>query len=478
MIVATGLSVKLDSFRGKRMSQTDKIQETFDRSLSLFRKASTLPKAARREALNRLDAAIRKYEDEILAALSADLNKSHYEGYMTEVAIVLSELHLAKKKLSKWMRPIRRPVALAQAPGKVRIIREPYGVVLVMSPWNYPFQLTLNPIIGALAGGNAVIVKPSAYSPHTSEIIAKICADAFPDGLVQVIQGGRKENQALLDMPFDYIFFTGSPGVGRVVMAAAASNLTPLTLELGGKSPVIVEHTADIRKTAKRILFGKLLNAGQTCVAPDHILCERRVKAELLSELKQQSQAIFADPEYVKVAWPKIITENHYKRILNLIDQENIVVGGKGYPDTRQIEFTILDQPSWDSPVMSEEIFGPVLPVLAWDDLDQLIQEQKIRPKPLALYIFSKNKNVNDKVLNELSFGGGCVNDTVMHLSSSKAPFGGVGNSGMGNYHGEYSFRTFTHEKTILQKWWSFDLPVRYHPYKDPKSRLPEILLR
>lgn len=460
------------------MSQTERIKKSYEKSLALFRSASTLPKKARQEALNRLDAAIRRHQDEILAALSADLNKSYYEGYMTELAITLGELHLAKKNLSKWMRPIRRPIALAQAPGKVRIIRESYGVVLVMSPWNYPFQLTLNPIIGALAGGNTVIVKPSAYSSHTAEIIATICAEAFPDGLVKVIQGGREENQALLDMPFDYIFFTGSPKVGHVVMSAAAKNLTPLTLELGGKSPVIVEHTADIEKTAKRILFGKLLNAGQTCVAPDHVLCERQVKEELLSELKRQSQAIFADPEYVKAAWPKLITDRHYDRVLRLIEQERVVIGGKGNPETRQIEFTLLDEPAWDSPVMSEEIFGPVLPIVVWDDFDQLIHEQKARPKPLALYVFTRDKVVRDRVLSELSFGGGCVNDTVMQLSTSKAPFGGVGNSGMGNYHGEYSFRTFTHEKTVLYKWWSFDLPVRHHPYKNPKSQLPEILLR
>ncbi len=460
------------------MSQTERIKKEYEKSLALFRSGSTLPKQARLDALTRLDVAMRRHQDEILAALSADLNKSFYEGYMTELAIVLGELNLAKNKLGKWMRPIRCPVALAQAPGKVRIHREPYGVVLVMSPWNYPFQLTLNPIIGALAGGNTVIVKPSAYSPHTSEIIASICDEAFPDGLVKVIQGGRQENQALLDMPFDYIFFTGSPKVGRVVMAAAAPRLTPLTLELGGKSPVIVEHTADIAKTAKRILFGKLLNAGQTCVAPDHVLCERSVKDALLSELKQQSQAIFTDPEYVKNAWPKLITDRHYTRVLGLIEEECVVIGGKGDPETRQIDFTLLDEPAWDSPVMTEEIFGPVLPILAWDDFDQLIHEQKARPKPLALYVFTRDKAVRDRVLNELSFGGGCVNDTVMHLSSSKAPFGGVGNSGMGNYHGEYSFRAFTHEKTVLDKWWSFDLPVRHHPYKNPKSHLPEILLR
>lgn len=460
------------------MSQTKRIEEAYEKSQVLFSSGNTLSEKARRNALNRLETTIRRNHDQILAALAADLNKSIYEGYMTELAIVLGELHLAKKKLKKWMRPIRRPIAVAQAPGKVRIIREPYGVVLVMSPWNYPFQLTLNPIIGALAAGNTVIVKPSAYSPATSQIIAQICDDAFPDGQVRVIQGGREENQALLDMPFDYIFFTGSPTVGHVVMEAAAKHLTPMTLELGGKSPVIVEKTANIKKTAQRILFGKLLNAGQTCVAPDHILCQGQVKDELLRQLKRQSQAIFEDPEYINKAWPKIITERHYERLLDLIDQESVVIGGQGNSETRQINFTLLDEPAWDSPVMSEEIFGPILPILVWDDLDQLIKEQKARAKPLALYVFTKDKIVRDRILNELSFGGGCVNDTVMHLSSAKAPFGGVGNSGMGNYHGEYSFRTFTHEKTILQKWWSFDLPVRYHPYKDPKSHLPENLLR
>lgn len=460
------------------MSQAERIKEAYEKSRLLFSSGDTLSKEARRAALNRLEIVIRKYQDNILEALSADLNKSAYEGYMTELALVLGELNLAQKKLAKWMRPIRRPLAVSQLPGKVRILRESYGSVLVMSPWNYPFQLTLNPVIGALAGGNTVVLKPSAYSPNTSEIVAKICAEAFPNGLVQVIQGGRQENQALLDMPFDYIFFTGSPKVGHVVMEAAAKHLTPMTLELGGKSPVIVEHSADIKKTAQRILFGKLLNAGQTCVAPDHILCERLVKDDLINELKHQSELIFADPEYVKKVWPKLITKRHYERVLSLIEQEHLIMGGKGNSETRQIEFTLLDEPAWDSPVMSEEIFGPILPILAWDNLDQLIAEQKARPKPLALYVFTKNKAISDRILNELSFGGGCVNDTVMHLSSSKSPFGGVGNSGMGNYHGEYSFRTFTHEKTVLYKWWKFDLPVRHHPYKDPKSRLPEFLLR
>jgi len=347
-----------------------------------------------------------------------------------------------------------------------------------MSPWNYPFLLTVNPVIGAIAGGNTVLVKPSAYRPATAEILRSVFEEALPNGDVVTITGGRAENQALLTYTYDYIFFTGSPAVGKVVMEAAAKNLTPLTLELGGKSPVIVDKTAKIEATAKRILFGKLLNAGQTCIAPDHVICHKSIKNDLLAELKRQTETLFSNRDYIDKYWPKVVNRHHFERLTALAKDQVIVVGGKSNPTTRQISMTVIDEPDWESPVMQEEIFGPILPVLSYDSLDRLIQEQKTRPKPLALYLFTDDNAVKKRVLTELPFGGGCVNDTVLHISSSYAPFGGVGNSGMGNYHGKFSFETFTQKKTVLYNSWRFDVPVRHHPYKKPEQTIPEFLLK
>lgn len=459
------------------MSNKEAVCKAFEQAKMLFMSKNMLTLSARLAALTALENAIRRRQKQILAALHSDLGKCAYEAYMTEVGLTLAELCHVKKHLRRWMKPKRVKSSLAQLPGKTRLYADPRGVVLIMSPWNYPFLLTIDPLIGALAAGNTVIVKPSACSPATSQTVADICTEAFPNNEVQVIQGGRKENQALLDMPFDYIFFTGSPEVGKIVMAAAAKNLTPLTLELGGKSPVIIDRGVDLQKTAKRILFGKLLNAGQTCVAPDYVLVCESDKDAFLTEIASQAKTLFKD-ESTLSTWPKIVSSRHFDRLMRLIDGENIVCGGRGNRDTRQIDFTILDEPKDDAPVMHEEIFGPILPVLTYSSLDRLIDRQKRKPKPLALYLFTNDQAVKNKILTELSFGGGCINDTVMHLSSSHAPFGGVGNSGIGQYHGKYSFETFSHRKTVLERTWTFDLPVRHRPYKDPDKTLPEQLLR
>ena len=460
------------------MTRHQQINKMVEQGREIFFANSLQTKQQRINALNRLEQSLRKYENALLDALHKDLNKSPYEAYMTEIGLAYGEINYAKKHLGRWMKPKRLGISLAQMPGTVKLYQDPYGVVLVMSPWNYPVLLNINPVVNALAAGNTVILKPSAYSPHTAAVIEKIMIEAFPDQLVKVVLGGRAENQALLDMKFDYIFFTGSPNVGKVVMEKAAVHLTPITLELGGKSPTIVDPTADIQKTAKRILFGKLLNAGQTCIAPDHIFAHTSIKEELIDELIQQSKRIFADPSYVEQAWPKIISEKHFKRVASLIEPDYVVHGGQVDPKTHKIDFTILDQPPASSMVMQEEIFGPILPILAYDNLDVLIKEQQMKPKPLALYLFTKDRATEKKIMQELSFGGGCVNDTVLHISSSKSPFGGVGNSGMGHYHGKYGFDTFTHQKTILKKWWAFDVPVRHHPYKTLREKLPEFLLR
>lgn len=460
------------------MANKERIDAAYKLARERFVEQGVTTAEERIKKLDRLETVLRRRQDDILAALRADLNKCPHEAFMTEVGIVLSEIRYIKKHLKRWLKPKRVRPALAQLPGKTRIYHDPYGVVLVMSPWNYPFMLTLNPVLGALAGGNTVLVKPSAYSPHTAEIIKSLFSEAFEEGDVQTITGGRAENEALLDHAFDYIFFTGSPTVGKVVMEAAAKHLTPITLELGGKSPAIVDKTASIEMTAKRLLFGKLLNAGQTCIAPDHVLCQREIKDDLLQALKKQTKALFSDQAYIDRYWPKIINEHHFERLAGLLEGQMIVTGGELNRETKQMGLAIIDEPTWDSAVMQEEVFGPILPVLSYDSLDQLINEQKARPKPLALYLFTNDDVVKDRVLSELSFGGGCVNDAVMHISSSRAPFGGVGNSGMGHYHGRYSFETFTHEKAVLHKSRFFDVPLRHHPYKKPEKTFSEFLLK
>lgn len=460
------------------MTNSERIERAYRRATTCYRERPAATADQRLRLLDQLERTIRRRQADILRALHADLHKSPHEAFMTEVGLVLGEIGFMKKRLRRWLKPTRVRSALAQQPGKTSIHHDPHGTVLVMSPWNYPFLLTLNPVIGALAGGNTVVVKPSAYSPATAAIIRDIFEEAFPGGDVETITGGRAENEALLHYRFDYIFFTGSPAVGKVVMAAAARHLTPLTLELGGKSPVIVDKTAPLEATVKRILFGKLLNAGQTCIAPDHVICHASIKDAFLAELKRQTDALFSDRAYIDAHWPKIVNRHHYDRLTGLLSGQPVVTGGHLRPDTHQIELTVLDQPDWDAPVMLEEIFGPILPVLAYDSLDQLIEEQLQRPKPLALYLFTNDRGVQARVLANLPFGGGCVNDTVLHISSSHAPFGGVGSSGMGQYHGKFSFDTFTRKKTVLYKGWRFDLPVRYHPYKKPEQTLPEWLLK
>lgn len=450
--------------------------EIFAKQRAFFETGKTRDAAFRKAQLRRLDEAIVQHTDEILAALKQDLNKSRYEGYMAEVALVRSEIQHCIKKLSTWMRPKQKLASIAQMPAKTWIQYEPYGVVLILAPWNYPFQLSLNPLIGALAAGNCVCLKPSAYSAATSAVIEKLLAECFDPGYVSVATGGRDVNQALLEQPYDYLFFTGSPTVGRLVMRAAAEHLTPVTLELGGKSPCIVERTADLQKTARRILFGKLLNAGQTCVAPDFLYVEARIKEDLLEAIKEELKRQVPSEGYRQEHMAKIINAKHFERLCAYLDQGTILEGGQVDAKRQQLAFTLLDEPAWTSPVMQEEIFGPILPVLSFEDISEAIQQLKKLPKPLALYLFTKSQAVQDRVLTELSFGGGCVNDTIMHLTSNRLPFGGVGPSGMGHYHGAYSFETFSHAKSLVKKAWAMDMPMRYHPYRDPDKTLPQIL--
>ncbi len=455
------------------------IQEKINYGRDFFNSGKTLSYEYRRNALLKLKSVLEEKQAEILEALKADLNKSRHEGFMTEYALVISELSLAIKSLKKWMKPERKRPALSQMPASTKIYSEPYGLVLVMSPWNYPFQLCLIPIISAISAGNAVIVKPSAYSKYTSDIIEKIVNLAFDSAHVSVVKGGREENAELLDGVFDYIFFTGSPTVGKLVMQKAANNMTPLTLELGGKSPCIVAQDADIKMAAKKIAFGKLLNAGQICVAPDYALVDEKIADEFIEEVIKTEKAMLQSKEYASKNFPKIINEKHKKRIQALIDASNPVYQSEFFDAEKgQLPFTLIKNPGADSPVMQEEIFGPVLPLIPYTNVEEAFAFIKKRPKPLALYLFTNNSDLKKRVTREISYGGGCINDVVIHLASHSIPFGGVGNSGMGEYHGKYGFDTFSHKKSVLEKWKIFDLAVRYHPFKNPDKTLPISLFK
>lgn len=440
-----------------------------------FEEGKTKETAFRMKYLRRLGASIRKHEKEILEALKLDLNKAPFEAYATEIGIVLEELRFVMSHLSKWAAPKRVKTTLANYFSTSRIYSEPYGVVLIMSPWNYPFQLTMAPLIGAIAAGNCAVVKPSNYSPNTSQVIELILSEVFKEEYVAVIQGGREANASLLEQKFDYIFFTGSVEVGKLVMNAASKFLTPVTLELGGKSPCIVDETANLEIAARRIIWGKYVNAGQTCVAPDYLLVHHSVKNALLQKMKSYIKRFYGT-EGSYEEFPKIINEKHFKRLLDLIEGEEVVIGGKAWEETNQIAPTILDHISWESRVMQEEIFGPILPVIEYHDLNDIINKINHRPKPLALYYFTTSKERERKIIKSISYGGGCINDTIMHLATSHMPFGGVGESGMGGYHGKASFDTFSHQKSVLNKAVQFDMPLRYPPYKNHLSMIKRIL--
>ena len=460
------------------MASEAEIQSLIHQQRDYFQSGKTRPVQARIQALERLESAILHHEDDLYRALKTDLGKSPTESFLCEVGMTLSELRYVKKHVKAWSRKKTVLPSPAQLPGRCFIQPEPYGVTLILSPWNYPVLLTLEPLIGALAAGNCVVVKPSAYSPHVSALLRQLVEESFPPEYVAVVEGGRRENQALLEQKFDCIFFTGSPAVGREVMEKAAVHLTPVTLELGGKSPCIVDHTADLKLTARRIVFGKLLNCGQTCVAPDYLLVERPVKDRLLREIAGEITRMYGAKPLDNPDYGKIINEKHFTRLLGLLDRDKLVLGGETDPEHLRIAPAVLDGVTEDDPVMQEEIFGPILPVLTVDSLDQAIAFVQARPKPLALYLFTRDKGAQRQVFTQLSFGGGCINDTILHLTSSRLPFGGVGNSGMGSYHGKESFLTFSHRKSVLKSPIWPDLPLRYPPYTEKKNRLARRLLK
>ena len=445
------------------------IQELAAQQRTYFNTGATCTAAFRRQALERLRAALLEHEEELNAALLADLNKAPAESYFTETGMVLEELRFQLKHFEKWARPRRVITPLAQFPSRGERLPEPYGCVLIMAPWNYPVQLCLTPLAGAIAAGNCAVVKPSAYAPASSAAIARLLGEIFPPEFVAVVEGGRGENRALLEQKFDYIFFTGSPAVGREVMAAGAKNLTPVTLELVGKSPVIVDATADIPLAARRIAFGKVLNAGQTCVAPDYLLLHRSVKDAFVREYRRALEEFFPGGDYGEL--PCIVNDKHFRRASRLLAGQRVLIGGETDLARRFIAPTLLDETDPAAPVMQEEIFAPILPMLCWQEREEVVRFVQSRPKPLALYLFTRDKEMERAVFDRCSFGGGCVNDTIVHLACSGLPFGGVGNSGMGSYHGKQSFDTFTHYRSVLKKANWLDLPMRYHPYSGEKLR-------
>lgn len=445
---------------------------------SYFYTGATLPVEFRIQALKKLKESILKNEERVNEAVKKDLGKSPFETYMCETGLVLSEISYMLKHIHSYAKEKNVYTPLAQFHSRSYKKPSPYGVTLIMSPWNYPFLLTIDPLVDAIAAGNTAVVKPSAYSPCTSEIIREILNACFDEKYVAVVTGGRAENTCLLHEHFDYIFFTGSQAVGKEVMRCASDYLTPVTLELGGKSPCIVEKSANIKLAARRIVFGKYLNCGQTCVAPDYLYCDRSIKDRLIKEIKKQIQKQYGKHPLERENYGKIVNEKHFERIQKLIDNNKIVWGGNADRKTLKIEPTVMDNTTFGDAVMQEEIFGPVLPVLTYDSLDEAIRNINSMPHPLALYLFTSDKTAARKVTSRCGFGGGCINDTIIHLATSEMGFGGFGASGMGSYHGKDGFNTFSHYKSIVDKKTWLDLPMRYQPYKSLHEKLIHFFLK
>jgi aldehyde dehydrogenase (NAD+) len=444
---------------------TREIGEIVQQQRQFFNTGNTRAIAFRIQQLKALKQAIADHKAEIIAALKADLNKPEFETYLLEIGVLLEVDH-ALRHIQSWVKPRRVNTAIDQFPASAQVCPEPLGVVLIIAPWNYPFQLMVSPLIGAIAAGNCALLKPSELAPHVSHLMAALIEKTFDPFYITVVEGGVETSQALLAEKFDHIFFTGSTAIGKIVMAAAAQHLTPVTLELGGKSPCIVDANVHLETTARRIVWGKFINAGQTCVAPDYLLVDRRIKPALITALQAAIAEFYGNDPAQNPDYGRIISTRHWARLADLLQSGHILTGGQTNLDDRYIAPTLLDQVSWDDPVMQDEIFGPILPVLEYGDLQEAIALINARPKPLALYFFSRDKALQEHVLRETSSGGVCINDTILHLAVSELPFGGVGTSGIGSYHGKAGFDTFSHQKSILRKSFWLDLKWRYAPYQ------------
>jgi aldehyde dehydrogenase (NAD+) len=427
--------------------------------------------------LKKLKEEIIKSEKEIEEALYFDLHKSSVESYITEVGFVLSEINLCIKKLKKWSKPKIVSSSITCFPSKARIISEPYGLCLIVSPWNYPFQLLISPLIGAISAGNCAILKPSEHSPNTSKIIKKILDRVFEYEYVFTALGEKEVSQELLELEFDYIFFTGSSSLGKLVMEKASKHLTPTTLELGGKSPCIVDKDANIEVSAKRIAFGKFLNAGQTCIAPDYLFVHKDIKDVFVREMIKSIKEFYSEDIINSKDYGRIINQSHFLRLRKMLNDGKLIYGGDFNEEEKFISPTLIEDILPNSELLSEEIFGPILPIICFENIDTLIQELRVKPKPLALYVFSQNKKIQDKIINNISSGGVCVNDTIMHIVPQTLPFGGVGNSGMGSYHGKKSFETFSHKRSILKRKTWLDIALRYPPFTESKKKIVEKVL-
>jgi len=454
------------------------IKEVIEKQKKYFDSMITRDYKFRYNSLTKLKQAIERYQKEFEEALFKDLGKSAVESYFAEIGITLKEITHMQKNLKKYMKNKRVRTSIMDFPAKSFISPHPYGNTLVMSPWNYPVMLALCPLVGAIAAGNTCVLKPSDYSHNTSVVIANMIASIFPEDYIAVVLGGREENQTLLNQKFDYIFFTGGKTVGKIVMEKAAKHLTPVTLELGGKSPCIIDETASIEVAARRIIFGKFLNAGQTCVAPDYIFVHKKVKSKFIEHARQMIINTFGDKPLESDLLGKIINEKHFLRLKELIKDQVIIIGGETNIEKQKISPTIIDNITFNNKIMQEEIFGPILPVLEFDDIADVYGYINENEKPLALYYFSNDKQKEKDILLNCNFGGGCINDTVVHVASDSLPFGGVGESGMGSYHGKQSFITFTHYRSILRKANWLDIKFRYSPYTKFKEKIIRLFLR
>lgn len=443
------------------MNQTNNyISKIVNAQRSFFNSNKTKNIAFRKAMLIRLKKAIKQNENKLFKALYLDLGKSKAEAYMSEIVMVYNEINTALSNIDKWSKPKRVPTTLTTFPAKNYIYKEPFGVVLILAPWNYPVNLSFCPLVGAIAAGNCAVLKCSKSSPHTSNIIQHIINNTFNKSYIYCTDAVI-DYDSVLDQKYDYIFFTGSPNVGKKIMKKASENLTPVSLELGGKSPCIIDETANLKLAARRIAWGKFLNAGQTCISVDYILVHEKVKIDFIKEMQKEiknhyNNAAFSD------SYPKIISEHHYSRLKKLMNTENTIIGGTFNDADRKIAPTLLPDTNFNKPVMQEEIFGPLLPIIAYSNLDETIYNLKQNDKPLACYVFTSKKATARKIINEVSYGGGCINDVIIHISNHHLPFGGVGNSGMGCYHGKYSFETFSHKKGVVKNTKRFDIPLRY----------------
>tara|TARA_R110002072_G_scaffold193809_7_gene351019 strand:+ start:17764 stop:19131 length:1368 start_codon:yes stop_codon:yes gene_type:complete len=443
------------------------IPELLKSQHDFFQTGKTKDVDFRKQVLKKLLQTIQRKEDKICEALYKDFKKPKFESVATETAIVIKEIKLAIKNIKHWSKPKRVPASLLNYPSSDWIYSQPYGTVLIIAPWNYPFQLVMSPLIGAVAAGNTVVIKPSEYAPHTAQLLEEIINSLFQKNHVALIQGDVAVSQELLYHKWDYVFFTGSVPVGRIVARAIAEHLTPCTLELGGKNPTIVDESAKVKLAAKRIVFGKFINAGQTCIAPDYVLVHEKIKNTFITALKDEITRFYGNNPKSSKDFARIINQKEYNRLLSLIDQEKIVIGGEMDPDDHYISPTVIVNPSLNSKIMQDEIFGPLLPVLVYqteNDIDLILKKF---PNPLSVYIFSTRNKFAEKMIQKYSFGGGTINDTLVHFINEKLPFGGVGNSGMGGYHGKYTFDTFSHKKSITKRANWLDIPLRYAPYKN-----------